>query len=218
MRALLALLVFAPAIAWAGFAGGGTTLGNPAALNSVAVTGSQTITALSTPAAPTGTPSTTGGTVAASTTNYCSIVALDRTGTVTGTQSAAVVTTGTTSSIAWVGTPVIGAVSYQFWVTTTSGTYSHYFASTTASFTQTLPASSGTAGTFPTGNVTGNLAVGGNINASADTISSPSITLGGYNTGFTMSASELIVASNLTTIIQFGAPATGNGIRISSTT
>jgi hypothetical protein len=159
MRALLALLVFAPAIAWAGFAGGGTTLGNPAALNSVAVTGSQTITALSTPAAPTGTPSTTGGTVAASTTNYASIVALDSTGTVTGTQSAAVVTTGTTSSIAWVGTPVTGAVSYQFWFSTTSGTYTKYFSSSSASFTQTLPATSGTAGTFPTGNSTGVLRV-----------------------------------------------------------
>lgn len=139
---------------------GSSALGNPAALSSVAITGSQTITALSTPAAPTGTPLTTGGTIPASTTNYATIVALDSTGTVAGLQSAAVVTTGTTSSIVWAGTPVTGAVSYQFWFSTTSGTYTNYFASASASFTQTLPASGGTAGTFPTGNSTGILRVG----------------------------------------------------------
>lgn len=170
-----------------------TTLApNPAALNSIGITGSETITALATPAAPAGTPSTVGGTVAASTTNYASIVALDSTGTVTGTQSAAVITTGTTSSIAWVGTPVTGAVSYQFWLSTTSGVYAKYFASSTASFTQTTPASSGTSGTFPTGNSTGILAIG-NGSALANAIQfGGSRTTGFYSNGlggiFTTSA------------------------------
>lgn len=174
-----------------------TTLStNPAALNSIGITGSETITALATPAAPTGTPSGTGGTVAESTTNYCSIVALDSTGKVTGTQSAAVTTTGTTSSIVWGGTPVAGAVSYQFWFSTTSGVYAKYFTSTTASFTQTAPASTGTSGTFPTGNSTGVLKVG------AGTSTNNSIQMNGsVTTGFYVNGTDLYVNNGTTGII-----------------
>lgn len=160
--------------------------GNPAALNSVAITGSQTITALATPAAPTGTPSTTGGTIPASTTNYATIVALDGMGTVTGTQSVAVVTTGITSSIQWVGIPVTGAVSYQFWFTTTSGTYTNYFSSSLPSFTQTVPASGGIAGTLPTGNSTGQLQIGG---AYLKFI---------YNSGYSLICNMILPTCNLT--------------------
>ena len=128
--------------------------------SSVNQIGSTKITPLITSVAPTGVPSTTGGTIAASTTNYAYIVSLDTTGGTLGTQSAAVTTTGSSSSIVWSWAPTNAAVSYQIWCSTTPGVFTNYFTSATNTFTQILPASSGTAGTLPTVNSTGQLSLG----------------------------------------------------------
>jgi hypothetical protein len=103
------------------------------------------------PPAPTGTPSGIGGTVAAGI-YYAKMVAVDPQGhTVTGYyESTPVTTTGSTSSIAWSWTCVSRASSYQLWVGTTSGAENSYFAVSGCSYTQT--ATTGTAGTMPTGN------------------------------------------------------------------
>lgn len=101
---------------------------------------------MSIPVAPTGTASTTGGTIAAGN-NYARIVAINAIGQNIGSESINVPTTGATSSIAWTWTAVTGATSYQIWCGTTAGTENYYFTSATNSFTQTAPATSGTAGT-----------------------------------------------------------------------
>lgn len=117
-------------------------------------TGPVSTVQLATPAAPTGTASTTGGSLAAGTW-YARIVAVDSAGgtTAVGTQSAGVATTGTTSSIAWTWTAIAGAVSYRIYYGTVSGGQAAYYTSSTNSFT--LTASSGTAGSPPTLNSTG---------------------------------------------------------------
>lgn len=72
--------------------------------------------ALATPAAPTLTPSTTGGTLAAGTTYNYRVAAVDADGkqTLAGPQAASnATTTGTTSSIAISWTAVTGAASYN---------------------------------------------------------------------------------------------------------
>jgi hypothetical protein len=107
-----------------------------------------------------GTASTTGGTMTASAYNYARIVAIDAAGnhTAPNTISAAKTTTGTTASIAWSWTAVTGALSYQVWVCTGSScTPAHYFTSPTNVYLQTLPATSGTSGTLPTVNNTGQI-------------------------------------------------------------
>ena len=121
-----------------------------------------TVNALANPTGtPTGTPSTTGGTVAAGA-NYMKIVAIDTSGnhTTVGTESALVTTAscGTsplTCSIAWAWTAVPNAASYQIWVGATSGAEANYFTSATNSYTQILPIASGTSGTMPATNTTG---------------------------------------------------------------
>jgi hypothetical protein len=108
------------------------------------------------PVAPTGTPSATGGTMAASTTNYAVIVAVDANGNFApGVQSLAVTTTGSIASIAWAWTAVSGAASYRIYVGTTTGAEANYFTSATNSFNQIAPPTSGTAGTVPVANTTG---------------------------------------------------------------
>lgn len=134
-----------------------------AGLTDSAIAGSIQVAALAIPSAPSGTPSATGGTIAASATNHATIIALDAIGSVVGTQSAAVTTTGATSSIAWAWTAVAGASSYQIWVSQTAGTYGFYYTSTTTAYLQTLPHTSGTAGTIPTLNTSGALTVAGEI-------------------------------------------------------
>jgi hypothetical protein len=127
-----------------------------------------TVNALANPSGtPTGTPASTGGTVTASAYNYVQIVALDTAGnnTTKGTISAAVTTTSCgsgpyTCSIAWSWTSVSNAASYQVWVCQGSScTPANYFTSNTNSYTQTAQASTGTGGTLPTANTTGNLAL-----------------------------------------------------------
>lgn len=57
-----------------------------------------------------------------------------------------------------------------------------------------------------------------NFGASAGSVASPSISLGGVNTGFTLSGAELVIASDSGMIMQFGAIATANGVRINGAT
>jgi hypothetical protein len=106
---------------------------------------------------PTGTPASGGGTVAAGS-NYAKIVAVDGGGnqTTVSTESA-LVTTAAIGTITWNWTAVTGAASYQIWVGSSSGTEGYYFTSQTNSFVQTLPIASGTSGTMPTTNMTGDI-------------------------------------------------------------
>ena len=107
-------------------------------------------------ATPTGTPSSSGGTITASPTNvaYISCVtALPPTypDSPAVNVSNPVITTGSTSSIAWTWAAQAGcggSPTYHIWVAQ-SGTPAYYFTSATNSYTQTAPASSGTSGTFP---------------------------------------------------------------------
>jgi hypothetical protein len=87
---------------------------------------------------PTGTPSTTGGTLQAGT-YFAKIIAVDQYGsnTAPSTESASVAVTGTTGSIGWAWTAVTGAVSYRIYVGPVTGGQLTYFTSTTNSFTQT---------------------------------------------------------------------------------
>jgi hypothetical protein len=93
-----------------------------------------------TPAAPTATPSTTGGTLLAGT-YYAQIIAINAFDqqTVLGTLSAGVTTTGSTGSIPWTWTAIPGAVSYRIYVgiNNATGNNSYYFTSVTNSYTQT---------------------------------------------------------------------------------
>lgn len=99
------------------------------------------------PGAPSGTPSGTGGTILAGS-YYGLVIGIDSYGqqSVMGTASAAVTTTGSTSSIAWSWTAIAGAVSYRLYVGTqvTGGTQNRYFTSATNSYSQIAPPVSGT--------------------------------------------------------------------------
>ena len=87
---------------------------------------------------PTGTPSTTGGTLQAGT-YFAKIVAIDQYGipTATSTETASVSVTGTTGSISWAWTAVTGAVSYRVYVGPVTGGQVSYFASASTPFVQT---------------------------------------------------------------------------------
>jgi hypothetical protein len=112
---------------------------------------------ISTPATPTATGSSTGGSLAAST-YYFKIVAIDNLGATTlpSSESTVVTTIGSTSSIAIAWTATTGAKSYQVWYSTTTGTQANYFTTTANSYSFTTTAGS-TAGTIPSTNTTGNL-------------------------------------------------------------
>lgn len=87
---------------------------------------------------PTGTPSTTGGTLQAGT-YFAKIVAIDQYGGITAasTETASVSVTGTTGSITWNWTAVTGAVSYRVYVGPVTGGQLTYFTSNTNSYVQT---------------------------------------------------------------------------------
>ena len=96
--------------------------------------------------APSGTPSTTGGTLQAG--NYFAMVQpLDQYGGVPNAglptslslESSVVATTGTTSSINWTWTAVTGAASYRLFVGNIAGGQYAYFVTTTNSYVQTTP-------------------------------------------------------------------------------
>jgi hypothetical protein len=92
---------------------------------------------------PTGTISATGGTLQTGTgINYLArIVAVDQYGGITAasteTASVSSVTTGSTGSITWNWTAVIGAVSYRIYVGPVTNGQLSYFTSSTNSYTQT---------------------------------------------------------------------------------
>ncbi|MHB1953095.1 MAG: hypothetical protein ACYCOU_05055 [Sulfobacillus sp.] len=124
-------------------------------------------TQLATPAAPAGTISTTGGTLAAGTYTV-EIAAVDGLGNTTPVgASTAFTTTGTTSSVALTWAGVANASSYQVWLTT-----GQYFTSSTPSFT--LTTATGTAGAPPTVNNTGGATIVGPLTASKLTVTSGS--------------------------------------------
>lgn len=107
------------------------------------------------PVLPVLTGSTTGGTLAA-TTYYVKQTALTVYGETTGSTEASVTTTGSTSSIGVNGTEVAGALSYRTYIGTTTNAEGQYFASATPDITITT--ATGTSGTVPTSDTTGNLA------------------------------------------------------------
>jgi hypothetical protein len=170
------------------------------------------------PSAPSGVPSTTGGTLAAAT-YYFKIVAIDGQGnsTAASAESTGVTTTGTTSSIALTWTRIAGVASYQVWYATASGAQANYYAVTvnqpaenylTASFTFT--AAAGTSGTIPTNNLTGGITV----SAGAVALAGPTGTVThGLGNAATVSGSTKTVnigtggLSGSTTVIAIGSTA-----------
>lgn len=101
------------------------------------------------PSAPTGTPSSSGGTMLTGTNYFATIIAIGPNGSqsVIGTYSAAVSVTGPTGSIAWAWTAVAGATSYRIYVTDKggpTGTATRYFTSATNSYSQTAMPETGT--------------------------------------------------------------------------
>lgn len=97
-------------------------------------------------AAPTGTPSTTGGTLLAGT--YFAVVqpvdqygGVPNAGLITSLspESTVVTTTGTTSSINWTWTAITGAAKYRLFVGNVAGGQYAYFETTTNSYAQTDP-------------------------------------------------------------------------------
>ena len=122
------------------------------------------------PAAPTATPSSSGGTILSGS-YYGTVIAIDAQGqqSVIGSLSAAIVVTGPTGSIPWTWTAVTGAASYRIYVTTnsTAGNAVRYFTSATNSYTQTaMPV----AGSYDDPNI-GNNKFYGEISLPATTIS-----------------------------------------------
>ena len=119
---------------------------------------------------PSGTPSSSGGTLTSSSSNFAFIVAVDAAGNQTnystnnypGVITASCGSGPYTCSIAWSWTAVPGASSYQIWGCNTSAcSPANYFTSMTNSFTQTSPWSSGTSGTIPSSNTTGKVVLPG---------------------------------------------------------
>ena len=102
---------------------------------------------LSTPAAPTGTPSSSGGTLLTGS-YYYKIVAVDSTGALSavGTESAAVSVTGPTGSVALSWTAVSGASSYRIYVGNAAGAENMFFTSSTNSFSHIAMAEASTSG------------------------------------------------------------------------
>lgn len=102
-----------------------------------------------TPGIATGTPSVSGGTLAADT-YYVRIAAVDAAGNVTnlGPESSATVT-GSTGSIAYAWTAITGAASYRIYFGTTASGENAYFTSSSNSFTLIATTGSTTAATLP---------------------------------------------------------------------
>lgn len=104
------------------------------------------VTTLSTPTAPTGSASGTGGTLLQG--SYLALIqAVDQYGAYTAAspQSTAVATTGNTSSITWSWNPVASAASYVLWVGTTNLGQQPFFqtAGNVAFYTQTVAYNTG---------------------------------------------------------------------------
>jgi hypothetical protein len=93
------------------------------------------------------TPSASGGTLAAGT-YYYKVTALNASGETVGSAQVSAITTGATGSVALTWGAVTGATSYKIYKGTISGTYTGYFTSGIASYTDT--GSAVTAGSIPT--------------------------------------------------------------------
>ena len=132
---------------------------------SLSTIGGLTVVGLATPAAPTGTPNTLNGDILAGS-HYARIAAFDSNGAISiaGAESALVTTTGSTSSIVWSWTAVPAATSYAIFIGAT-GAQTRYFTTTTNTYTQTLPSTSGTAGTPGATNFSGGIYAPGHITA-----------------------------------------------------
>ena len=104
---------------------------------------------------PTGTPSTTGGTLLSGT-YFAKIQAVDQwgAGTAMSTETASVSVTGPTGSITWNWTAVTGVAFYRIFVGPVTGGQVIYFTSTTNSFTQTTATINVTTNTPLQGNPT----------------------------------------------------------------
>lgn len=91
--------------------------------------------AVAAPASVAVTPSTTGGSIAAGTTTYVWVVSVSGFGTSSNVQSAAITTTGSTSSItaAWPSVP--GAVGYQVYMSATNSAAAAFFVGNVGSYT-----------------------------------------------------------------------------------
>ena len=116
---------------------------------------------LTTPGAITSVVSATGGTLAANT-YFFRVVAIDNLGgtTLPGTETAGIVTTGSTSKINLSWTPINGADGYRVYFGNTSGGQNAYFITSDNSFEFTTTTGS-TAGTVPTSNNSGYVTIGG---------------------------------------------------------
>ncbi len=193
----------------------------------VGMTGAIHLQPLAAPAAPMGTPSSTGGTLPAAT-YYARVVAFDGNGgAVVGAESAGVTTTGSTSSITWEinGASLNGGVAnYQLWVGTVGGgenTYVNLGNSVGAaqqSYLQT--ATLATSGTLPSSNTTGKIAA---VNF-ATGIAPSALTIGAspwvyQNTnaygvfytyyGGTLSGSSVAISADNSTYVSLGDEVTG---------
>lgn len=163
---------------------------------------------LAAPGTPSGTPSTSGGTVAAGN-HFTRVFAVDANGylSVLGAQSSAVVTTGATSSIVWTWTASPNAVSYRILVSTVSNSYANYFTSTTNSYTQVANTSGSTAGATTDGPTvvkitTPDIAGGGGTSSQALTIKTG-------NNNFTTGDLNLLTGTT-------GGSSTGGSINITA--
>lgn len=137
------------------------------------------------PLLPVLTGSASGGSLAA-TTYYIKQTALTVYGETTGSPEASVTTSGSTSSIGVAGTAVPGALSYRTYIGTTTNTEGQWFASATPNIT--LTTATGTAGTVPTSDTTGNLA-----NVIGFAISEGTVTLANNGT----SAISVVIHGNI---------------------
>lgn len=162
------------------------------------VTGGLIVTGLATPSAPSGTGSTTGGTLAAAN-YYAKVVAIDVNSfaSLISAESTVVTTTGATSSITYTWSAVAGTTKYQIYYGTTSGTgYATYFETTSTSYV--LRSTSGVG----TGSISGT------------TLTITAMTSGSFAPGMVISGSG--VTAN-TTITAFGTGTGGAGTYTVST-
>lgn len=115
---------------------------------------SDTVGPLANPTAPAGTPSTSGGTLAAQTYNI-KMAVTDGAGNITASSpEISVTTTGTTGSIAFTATPVSGAAAYSFYVGTSSGQENALYQTTNSTPSYTLTSYTAGSAVPPTTNTT----------------------------------------------------------------
>lgn len=148
---------------------------------------------------PTGTPSSSGGTLQTGT-YFAKIVAVDQYGipTAASTETASVSVTGPTGSISWAWTAVTGAVSYRVYVGPVTGGQVSYFTSSTNSFTQTTAV--GVRDNLSTG-VNNNNSFYGEVSLPATTATNTAATTDiDYPMNLALPPSYRIIVGNATTV------------------